>query len=293
MGVKVYLRKTKNYYDEVQFGEKKLRWLYETYLGRIVLKTVVANPFFSKFSGALDHRSFSKKKIEPFIEKYGIDKSEFSTMDFDSFASFFKRKLKGDKRPISMGPEDLIAPADSKLSVVNLNDHSAFFIKNREYNLSELIGNEKLAQEYSNGLCLIFRLTVDDYHRFSYIDSGKRGSTYKIKGKLHTVSQISAKGFNIYHENYRVISVLDTDHFDTLLYVEVGALLVGKINLHNKPHFKKGEEKGYFDMGGSTIVLLIKPNVVKIDEDIQNQSMLGIETKVYVGEKIGERVNHA
>ena len=53
--------------------------------------------------------------------------------------------------------------------------------------------------------------------------------------------------------------------------------------------FRKGEEKGYFEMGSSTIVLMIKKDVIKIDEDILNNSNNGIETKVLIGERIGER----
>ena len=51
--------------------------------------------------------------------------------------------------------------------------------------------------------------------------------------------------------------------------------------------FKKGEEKGYFEFGGSTIVLLVKKGMVKVDNDIITNSEEDIETNVKYGEKIG------
>jgi phosphatidylserine decarboxylase len=65
-------------------------------------------------------------------------------------------------------------------------------------------------------------------------------------------------------------------------------MLVGKI-VHTKTGktFTKGEEKGYFEFGGSTIVMLTKPDAVSLDEDILTESEKGIETKVSCGEKIG------
>ena len=45
--------------------------------------------------------------------------------------------------------------------------------------------------------------------------------------------------------------------------------MVGKINNHHQEYtFTKGEEKGMFEFGGSTIVLLVKENTVNIDEEI-------------------------
>ena len=109
--------------------------------------------------------------------------------------------------------------------------------------------------EYKNGYCLVFRLALDDYHRYCFPTSGKTKETISIKGKLHTVSSIS-KDYKIYSKNHRVITTLDTKEFNELLFIEVGALSVGKIINHDIDKFKACDEKGYFKMGGSTIVVL-------------------------------------
>jgi phosphatidylserine decarboxylase len=131
----------------------------------------------------------------------------------------------------------------------------------------------------------VFRLTVDDYHRFGFPDSGRVVSRKKIKGKLHTVSPVS-RNHKIYQENTRNVCILNTDNFGTIAYIEVGAMLVGRIRDHGDDVFAKGQEKGYFEPGGSTVIMLVKD--IKMDEDIMKQSVSGIETKVRYGERIGE-----
>ena len=109
---------------------------------------------------------------------------------------------------------------------------------------------------------------------------------YKIAGELHTVRSISEK-YNVFSRNSREISILRTEHIGDVAQIEVGALLVGAIKNNEKEQFVKGEEKGYFEYGGSTIVLLFEEGRISLDEDIIEQSKLGIETKVSIGEKIG------
>ena len=52
----------------------------------------------------------------------------------------------------------------------------------------------------------------------------------------------------------------------------------------------KGEEKGYFMYGGSTVILLIKHSVVKIDSELIKNSKAGYETCVKAGERIGKKI---
>jgi phosphatidylserine decarboxylase len=84
---------------------------------------------------------------------------------------------------------------------------------------------------------------------------------------------------------------METENFGKVIQVEVGAMCVGKIkNLHQEHSFSRGEEKGMFEFGGSTIVLLVKNDVVRIDEDLLSNTAQGIETVVKMGEKIGSRI---
>ena len=96
------------------------------------------------------------------------------------------------------------------------------------------------------------------------------------------------KEHKIYKENHREYSILETKNFGQIIYMEVGAMMIGKIINHNKKEFKKGEEKGYFLPGASTVVIVI--NNIELDRDIIKNSKNNIETIVNVGEKIGKCV---
>ena len=138
---------------------------------------------------------------------------------------------------------------------------------------------------------MIFRLCVDDYHRYCYIDNGIKTENTHIRGEFHTVNPIALERYNVYKRNSREFTILHTENFGDVVYIEVGAMLVGKIkNRHLNEHtFVKGEEKGMFEYGGSTIVLLFEKDYISVDSDILANSAHGYETVVKYGEKIGKK----
>ena len=283
--MKIYDRKTGEYEETEQFGAGKLEFLYNNAFGRFFLWLAVS-PLVSGIYGKINSTKKSAKKIPDFIKDQGIDMQDFEDREYVSFNDFFTRKLREGKRPIDYSPTALIAPADSKLLVYKIEEGMRMQVKGRDYTVDEILGEGTDCSEFDTGYALVFRLCVGDYHRFGYPDNGSLVSHKKIKGKLHTVSPIS-KDHKIYKENSREVSILKTENFDTIAYIAVGALLVGKIVDYGLSSFTKGEEKGYFEPGGSTVIVIVK-DIVNIDEDILKQSAEGIETKVKYGEKIGE-----
>lgn len=267
--------------------EKCLKWLYETKTGRRVLKILI-KPWVSKTVGRLLNARISKIAIKPFIKKNHIDMSQYERVKYDSYNDFFMRKIKKECRPIDMNRTHFIAPCDSKLSVYKIREDSRFCIKNTQYSMQSLFRNQTIADYYQNGYLLVFRLTVDDYHRYCYVDDGETSKNYKIPGVFHTVNPLANDVYSIYKENTREFSILKSKHFGKIAMMEVGALLVGKIvNYQEQGRVKRGQEKGRFEFGGSTVILCVKENVVKIDERILENSINNIETVVKIGEKIG------
>ncbi len=93
----------------------------------------------------------------------------------------------------------------------------------------------------------------------------------------------------IYKENTREYSLLKSRHFKTVVMMEVGALMVGRItNYHGACPVKRGQEKGRFEFGGSTVVLLFQDGAVSIDDRLIHNTEKGYETIVKMGERIGE-----
>lgn len=267
--------------------ETVLRFLYGTTLGRLLLKPLILPPV-SRLAGCFLSSSFSKPLIPLFVKKHSIELSQFTKAEFHSYNEFFSRVIRPELRPIDETPTHFISPCDCKLTVLPITANGVFTLKHTDYTVSSLLRNRVLAQEFLGGYALIFRLTVDDYHRYCYVADGTPSAPVKIPGFFHTVNPIANDHFPIYKENAREYTILHTDSFGDLLLMEVGALLVGKIVNHPVTHpVKRGQEKGYFQFGGSTIVILVKKDVLEIDNDILGNSAKGIETIVRLGEKIG------
>jgi len=265
-----------------------LNFLYKHKFGRALLKQLI-KPWVSHISGVVLNSYCSRILIPPFINKHKINMKEYEARTYSSYNDFFTRKIKEGKRKIDLQKNHLIAPCDGKLSVYHINKDSRFTIKNTSYTLKSLLRNKKLADYYEKGTLLLFRLTVDDYHRYCYIDNGRKTKNYRIKGVFHTVNPLANEVVPVYKENTREYSLLYSENFGRVLIMEVGAMLVGKIlNYHDEARVKRGEEKGRFQFGGSTIIVCLEKGRVAIDKDILNNSASQVETLVKLGEKIGE-----
>ena len=285
--MKVYVRKNKSYTQTGQFGGGALKFLYGNPLGRILLKLAVS-PVVSDVYAYLNSKPSSAGKIADFIDKYDIDMSRFEDREYKSFNDFFTRRLNEASRKVEADKKAFISPADSKLLVYRVDKSLRMDIKGSTYTLKELLGKDKIPAGFGGGYALVFRLCMDDCHRYCFVDAGMLLDHYRIKGKLHTVSSIS-KDYKIYKENTREITRLSTENFGELIQIEVGALLVGRINNHFPVGFKKGDEKGFFEPGGSTIIILVQGDKICIDEDILRNSKDGIETQINYGERIGNK----
>lgn len=269
-------------------SSKTLNFFYDTLLGRIILKPFISKTF-SNLMGKYMNSKYSLKRVDKFIDKNDINIYEYSKQKYTSYNDFFIRKVVESKRPINAHKNAFISPCDSKLIVYKINDDLTLKIKNSYYSVDTLVDKD-IMSEYRGGYALVFRLSTDNYHRYCYIDSGTKGKNIHIDGVFHTVQPIALKHYNFYKTNTREYTVLDTNNFDKVIEVEVGAMGVGRIvNNHEVYKFKKGEEKGYFEFGGSTIVLLVKKDIITIDEDIYENSLENIETNVKYGEKIGSK----
>lgn len=275
--------------EEPEVGAGAIRFAYGNPFGRFLAKTLLCRKFVSDVYAAWQRSGLSKRKVEKFKAQYRISTEDCTTQDFPNFNAFFTRQRKDY---VNLTKEnELPAIADSKLTALPISAGSRFHIKGVPYTTEELLEDKALAAEYRGGLCLIFRLSPDDYHRYVYPDGGTQEPCRRIKGVLHTVNPIAAD-MKVYRRNARTVQRLHTEHFGDVLQMEVGALLVGRIVNHDEDAaaFTKLQEKGYFAYGGSTVILLLKQDAVRVDEDILTYSAQGIETKVRLGERIGVRI---
>lgn len=278
----VYDRKEQCLKEQNEYQQGAVSFLYETVPGRILLRLAV-RPWLSKLWGVYQKGSLSRRAIRPFIQKNGVQIEEEEVGGFRSFNDFFTRKKAVSAQ--TADPSALLAVADSKMRYYPITNGLQLKIKNSVYDLADILEDEALAMEYREGTCIVFRLGVDDYHRYHFLDDGMLLENKQIRGVLHTVRSISEK-YRVFARNSRQVSILETAHFGKVVQVEIGALLVGKIHNHGRDMFTRMDEKGYFEFGGSTIVLLLNKEI-RFDEDIAKMNDASVETQVYAGERIG------
>lgn len=266
-----------------------IRFLYENCFGHVLLKVLI-RPWVSRLCGRFMDSRFSKPFIKSFVESNHIDLDQYKKQSFDSYNDCFCRQIKPEFRPVDMEQTHLISPCDAKLTLHGIGSDACFSIKGHSYTLEELLCDSKLSRNFDGGTLAIFRLSVDDYHRYIYFDSGVVQNEILIPGVFHTVNPFAASKRAIYKENTRSYRAIKTDNFGQVLQMEVGALMVGRIV--NEPILEgtrvdRGQEKGHFEFGGSTVILVFQKNAVNFDDDILENSALDIETVVKMGEKIG------
>ncbi|HEV2172940.1 MAG TPA: phosphatidylserine decarboxylase, partial [Nitrospira sp.] len=213
------------------------------------------------------------RKIQPLVNRFGIDMSEYPEQSYASYDSFVTRKIDPARRPIADNPDALIAVADSRLLAYAVTNDGRIPVKQSSYTITELLRDPDLAAAYNDGTCLVFRLGTEDYHRYCFADDGEVIRTGSINGVLHSVQPISSKRYKAFSENHREYSVIETANFGTVVTVEVGAILVGRIHNYAVTSCRRGQEKGYFSLGGSAILFLLQPGTVKIDSDIIEHSI--------------------
>ena len=273
-------------------GEGYLKFLYYNPFGKLALHLVAKRKFLSAWYGRRMDAPKSKRNIAQFVEDLGIDMKEAvqPISSFTSFNDFFFRKLKPEARPIGDG---LVSPADAKLiAFESINELRSFFVKGREFTLKEFLQSESLGQKYKDASMFIFRLAPNDYHRYHFPYAGKVSSNTKIKGSYFSVSPyaLHPNFTQVFCENKREFLSLSTKDKGEIILSPVGATMVGSIHSTFTPEsmVEKGDEMGYFAFGGSTVVMLMDREKVRIDQDILDNTKNKIETAVKMGERIAE-----
>ena len=287
---------------EQVYGDWFIRLLYQNETGKKTNR-LFANALFSKAYGAMQDTPMSHRKVRPFIDKFGIDISEYeggtrAAMDvrnsYATFNEFFIRKFKFGKRSFVNQAHRMTAFAEARYTGhASITNETTFPVKGKYLTAEGLLGNADIARPFHEGPLMIARLCPVDYHRYHYPDSGKVLDHYPVKGRYDSVNPLALRlKPEIFIENERHVSLLQTEHFGKIAYIEVGAICVGKIvqsHRWNKP-FMRGEEKGYFLFGGSTVVILGEKGAWRPSDDILEKSKQNIETYVQLGDEVAVKI---
>lgn len=289
--VQYFNRYTQRLETEQVYGEGWLRWTYGNPLGRIALFALVKRSLFSRWYGWRMDASGSRRKIEPFIQRYGLNVSEFRDplASFQSFNDFFYRHLKPEARPVDPDPNALVFPADGRhLGFDDLSRVRGFFVKGERFELKDLLQDQDLADRFERGSMLISRLCPVDYHRYHFPVSGVPSEPQLIDGPLFSVNPIALRqDIRILCRNRRWITRIRTQRLGEVLMLEVGATNVGSAISTFTPgtQVSRGDEKGYFRFGGSLTICLFPRGKIRMSEDLLAQSANGTELYARVGDR--------
>ena len=264
-----------------------VRFLYGTVPGRGLLKAVQGLRL-DRLAVRYLRSPLSRPYMVRFARKNNVPLSKEALAKYPTYRDFFLRAR--TPREIDRDPDHLISPCDGWLSACSVREGSSFAIKGSRYRVRDLLADEALAKGYEGGLCLIFRLCASDYHHYCYIDDGRQGPDHFIEGQLHSVQPIACETCPVFTLNRRSWCLMDTDHFGPVVQTEIGALVVGGIVNAPAGPMVRGREKGYFDLAGSTIVLLLEPGRVDLRPELAALLDTGEEKRVEQGQWVATAV---
>ena len=278
---------------ELVLGDRWLKIIYASPLGRLPLWLAIKRAWFSKWYGKKMSRPESKSRIAPFVEEFQVDEEELAepVENHSCFNDFFIRKLKKEARPICEGPDEIAFPADGRhLGFQRISETSSIFVKGQNFDLPSLFGSQELAKPYEKGSLVISRLCPVDYHRFHFPVDGFVSKPELINGPLYSVNPIALKkNISILWKNKRYLNFCDSPQVGRVAQFLVGATCVGSVTLTaDLPcEVRKGEEFGYFSFGGSTVLTLFEENKVALSNDLLECSSRCIELYARMGDEMG------
>lgn len=277
---------------EPVYAARFLNWAHKSPLGIWMMQSVLSRCFVSWLYGWWHRRSWTKYKILPFVDAVAIDLDicQKKVSEFSSFAEFFARKIDLTKRPIAHEPGVCVSPVDSRvLAYEFVSATRAFEIKGRNFDLRSFLRLEEDMKLVESGPMLVFRLHLADYHHFHFPVSCRPSRSREIAGRSYMVSPYITQWLpKTYSENRRTITRLESDEFGPLLMIEIGGFTISSLVQEFEPEVKvgKGDHKGHFGLGGSTVVLVFQPGRAKLDADILRNTAEGFETIVNFGEQV-------
>jgi len=286
MKVKIRDRESGKLWEEPLFSELAMRFLFENRVGLWLSRSWLTKSGFSRLYGKLQSTAYSQRKIGKFCEKYNIQLDDFEEGPFVSFNAFFYRKLKPNRRPFPQDTQTMGACAEGRvLGFSKASDCNLLNIKNQKVGMPELVGDPDFQMD---GPVLVFRLSPVDYHRFHMMDSAKFESERIIDGDLYTVHPMAwSQRPEVFFRNRRHVFHFQTENFGKIVMIAVGGFCVGRIRTSgSQVNFGRGDEVGWFEMGGSTVIVCGEPGAFHIDPDILTSSQEMIESFTCLGDQV-------
>ena len=230
-----------------------------------------------------------------FVDLFAVHSTDVKQkLGYTSWDDFFTRKFKPGIRPVaSPDDDDVIANAcESVAHDVPLK--AKFWIKGQPYSLIDLLHNDPWTSKFEGGTLYQAFLSALSYHRWNSPVSGKIVKAYNLDGTYYGEAlaqgfenpngpdKVAANNFQAFLTSTATRAVIfiqaDNPKIGLMCFVAVGMGDVSnnEITVRIGQHVNKGDQLGMFHFGGSTHVLLFRPEV-KLDFDMHGQTP-GLDT---------------
>jgi phosphatidylserine decarboxylase len=231
--------------------------------------------------------------IESFTARpdYNVDDYFPGPSGWQTFNQFFAREMRPGKRPIDAPWDDavIVSPADAIfMGAWPINQNSTVTLKGVEWRIADLLDGSPYAEAFSNGIYAHSFLRSTDYHRYHVPVSGVVREVRNVHGRVfidvvknEDGSLSGANGDTYQFNQERGLVILESPTVGLVALVPVGMTLISSVVLEPQVgvELRKGEEFGFFQFGGSDMVMLFQDRGITLDAEVG--------TKYLQGQRIG------
>lgn len=286
-------RETGRIHQEEFLGDNALRLVYSSVRERtpVLFKYLTGG----RMSRLLSWMQFDNPLDRLSSRPFGNGMMEFSECvepetHYDTPRKVFLRQIKyWECRPMSLEPFHVVSPADSRVVLGSLNEVSSLFLKEKFFDLEELLGRDKTdwMEAFDGGDFAVFRLTPRHYHYNHTPVAGEVVDFYEISGAYHSCNPGAVVTMCApYSKNKRVVTVLNTNvpggtGVGLVAMIEVVALMIGDVEQvysryrYDNPQpisvgmfLEKGVPKSLYHPGSSTDIVLFEKERIRFAPDI-------------------------
>lgn len=236
--------------------------------------------------------SFNQETLQSFIDyapEYRVHESLIDgrpnmPSGWLTFNQFFGRELNGGLRPIADPTSNLVVTspadcvfqhafdidADSNIPPVTVKSVKTFG------NVKQLMEGSAYSERFAGGTFVHYMLKPSSYHRYHLPVSGLVKESFNVSGQVFMQVSIEGDEFKSsdsattgyeFFQNRGVVTVdtsaSDSDDVGIVAVIPVGMAHVSSVVLTavDGKHMAKGDEFGYFQFGGSDIIILFQDGV--------------------------------
>lgn len=227
--------------------------------------------------------------IESFaaLPDYSVDDYFVGPSGWLTFNQFFAREIRPGKRPIADPHDDtvIVSPADAVFMGAHpIGEDSTITVKGAEWRIAELLDGSPYADAFRNGIYTHVFLQVQDYHRYHVPVGGVVREVRNIHGRVYldvarrpdgTLRGVNGDTYQFTQE--RALVIIESPAVGLVALVPVGMSLISSVNLTPEvgAELRKGDEFGYFQFGGSDIVLLFQDRNVVLEAEVGTRYLQG------------------